>query len=963
MSVPCGRLRGMRSSREVRTGNVGASEVTAALERLDWGVADNSRADVGTDLLAMPHNARGDELCLLVGVQVKTRGVGEGPGKYFREPVKDRATGCTTGWWFRDRDRRHIDAWLRFDVPYLLVLHDANTSTSYWAHVKADSVVPAGLRGAKIFVPAEQTIDLDHRDQLVAVAASQRSRVEWEGSAWRGPGSLAPALLLRHALIVPRLVAPHPNLRPDDTLTPEQALALLVRVQIGDVWERLGVEPLADDPPSVLDRPGWRWQLVRALLHRLAEGDVDQLLDAVDAATDPAEYAAATVLAAATLVEEGNAADADRLLAKALESDHIDPIDHAWLSLQRARSLSELGRVDDARDHAADAQSIRTAYPDDLTASAIGGVGAMTIYRLTQQTSKGFSEAITGLDTTAVWWRTLDLSGGLQVAARENFRTWARDTASVWSSRDAAHDDLLAASLMASYLGDQGAFRALSALFAREELMRLGRDSDPEEARSALTNLRLAGDHKGIKLATRRLVSDGPALAVRRAASMIDLDKTTRTAAHASLVLLRAAGDVLAQPDADRMCHWLLATLDDPSEFRARTRPSYRVMAEIVDTLAGVVASASEAVQRKVAEHLANLSSQQDPTLPARWSRVARAISRSSWDPDTAARFGRAASSHHPDLAVVAHEVAARFNPGGRATLVELISQGSQEALSAFGDVRELPAETVSVYIDRLAASCVEIRDRAKKGSRVEGEDAARDLAMFNVWHADLARWDPLLELLDDPHVWPDDKNGALRLLARIADQLPHDRRISLIQLADRLLLLTPPHALTLMGGDKDTHGAALDLAYTLADPSEPVPRQRRAHLLRLLCGDVHDRRSAAYVSRHVIEASGAGLLVALVQDEHPRVRAEAAVALLIRAREEADGLAQIALEQALEDPGTLVGLALTAALSHPEDPTDPLRRREILRRLADHPSSKVRARVAVMMSTDVDGGTDVALP
>lgn len=81
----------------------------------------------------MARDERGVELCLLVSVQVKTRGVGEAPGKYFSEPMTDPDTGAVRGWCFRDDDRRHVDSWLRNEIPHLLVLHDANMSVSYYS--------------------------------------------------------------------------------------------------------------------------------------------------------------------------------------------------------------------------------------------------------------------------------------------------------------------------------------------------------------------------------------------------------------------------------------------------------------------------------------------------------------------------------------------------------------------------------------------------------------------------------------------------------------------------------------------------------------------------------------------------------------------------------------------------------------------------------------------------------------
>jgi hypothetical protein len=69
------------------------------------------------------------------------------------------------------------------------VLYDLDARTAYWVHVTADTVVPTGI-GAKILVPLTNTVDEGHRQALLDVAASQRPRIELEGTAW---GGIAPS--------------------------------------------------------------------------------------------------------------------------------------------------------------------------------------------------------------------------------------------------------------------------------------------------------------------------------------------------------------------------------------------------------------------------------------------------------------------------------------------------------------------------------------------------------------------------------------------------------------------------------------------------------------------------------------------------------------------------------------------------------------------------------------------------
>jgi len=135
---------------------------------------------------------------------------------------------------------------MRHGLPHLLVLHDLDTRISYWVHVTAKAVQPTG-QGAKILVPANQTIDPEHLDALLAVAATQKQAIPLEGSAWAaGTGTIAPAHRLRHALLVPRLVAPHRNVGAAQAIGPEEAVALIVNGFVRDVLQQLPMEFMAE---------------------------------------------------------------------------------------------------------------------------------------------------------------------------------------------------------------------------------------------------------------------------------------------------------------------------------------------------------------------------------------------------------------------------------------------------------------------------------------------------------------------------------------------------------------------------------------------------------------------------------------------------------------------------------------------------------------------------------------------
>jgi hypothetical protein len=223
---------------------------------------------------------------LIVGAQVKSG------SSYFQEPAHER--GELVGWWFRDHEREHIDYWLGHSLPVLIILRDLESRVSYWTHVTGDAVLPAG-KGAKILVPVQNMLDADHRDQLLAVAGARQPGVQWEGSVWKAGHAIGQAGRLRHALIVPRLVAPHPNASREDTLEVEQAVAMLVQARLFDLQARLGGRGATREFLESASRSDdWRWRFFVAMYDRAVNDKLDPLLERVHGAPKPELAACAT---------------------------------------------------------------------------------------------------------------------------------------------------------------------------------------------------------------------------------------------------------------------------------------------------------------------------------------------------------------------------------------------------------------------------------------------------------------------------------------------------------------------------------------------------------------------------------------------------------------------------------------------------------------------------------------------
>lgn len=917
------------------------SEVTAAFERLGWGVVENARHDLGTDLITLARDARLFDLGLPVGVQVKAG------DSYFHELARN-SDDALLGWWYRDSDRSHVDAWVRHGMPHLLVLHDLGTRTSYWMHVTADAVVSTG-KGAKVLVPVANTVDEEHRDALLAVAAVTRPRLAWEGSAWTGAGALPPRELLRHALVVPRLVAPHPNAGHSGALTPEQAVALLVQARVRDLAafaDKHADVPALDEART---SPKWLWRFLGALGHRVTTGEVDVLLEVVNDAPDPATRAAATVTATAGLVEDGRADEAIELLEAALDRDEADPVDHAWLSVHHARACADIGRLDEARAAAVDVQKIRTTHPDDVTATALAGVAAVLLFETSAWGDQDLEGTIKGGDTAAAWWRAQTVSHALGAMASRTFKAWARDTAVTMGGADVPNDQLVAASLTANHAGDHGGWQHLSGQLGQNTLLQLDRHADPEEARRGLTTLRLAGAKDALKLAVRRLAADGPAAAVTLAAADVRLETSTRTTGPTNLALLQHGGDLLDEATADRSVTWLLAALNDSSAFTARTTPSYLLAPQLVDTLAGVLPAASPDLQRAVLDHLVELPAQEDQMTATSWARVLNALPDDAWDQEAALRTGQQAEAHHWALRLALLGVEARFDPAAEADLLEEARSGSLDALAALGDVRKLPSEVVASLIHRLAELVdQQLRDAQGRDGRARsygfgGHDYSQDLALLNVWHPTAANWDPLLDLLEDDAVVAEHKRGAFHLLAVLADRFPDKLRGRLEAIAVTVAKQPPDERMFPFGNKVDARGPAANLAAALGALD---PEQAAGRLLDLLAGDADHRQWGAWLAKSLGRAEDTGVLVSLTQDAEPAVRAAAAGALASLVTIGRGGpLATEALQRCLADPGTRVPASIARTLA--AGPARSSAAEEALTHLHGHASARVRALAA----------------
>jgi hypothetical protein len=869
----------------------------ANFELLGWGAVENTTHDVGTDLFLMARDARRFDLGLLVGAQVKSG------SSYFRSPAYDES-GTLIGWWFPS-DQDHFDAWLSHSIPHVIVLQSLETRVSYWAHITQQAVVSTG-RNSKILVPVDQVVDEAHREALLAVATSQRPAVSWEGSAWTGAKQLAQADVLRYAMVVPRLVAPHPNAGFAE-VTPEECLAMVVLVRLEELREGRTLDP-ATVPTMVAAKasPEWRWQLVVALHTYLENGDPSPLVPLARAAVDAADVAAGAVTATAALLECGRAADALELLEEVIDRDVVSPVDHAWLQAQLARAYADAGRLLEARNLALEVQTLRSEFPHDASATAIAGAAAQLVFTLSDFDDTDLARVITASDSTATWWRTQVLAWGLGHESDQRFVAWAGGHAS-----GRGLNELRAASLMSGFTGDQGGWRRAISLVGRHRLLLTTAASPTEEVAGHLRLLRLAGDERNLKAATAHVQSDGPAAAATTVAHQIDLTMSTRTTAHADLAFLAAAGDVVAEVDADRHMAWALATLDQPEAYVDRLKPTFLMEHAVLQLVRSLLRAAGVQTRRAVIEHVLSLPAEQDQLTANGWASVVRAVPLGDWTAEDAHRAADRAGAHHWELEYALLEVAAPYEMEVTTRLLAEAAQGNFKAFDALGDVRDLPTASASALATVAVQRIVDQREQVRVGGGygMGGTDWAWWLTAINVCHPTEGDWPALIEHLNDSSAHPDHLTGAVGLLAAHARELSPERIAELLPAVDQLLhRRSHPWRTTNLEAIAKWASLRLQICAGQADD---------AQLYGLLAGTPTDRETAALLIGLREDASQLPTLAALAFDTSPIARSGAAEALGLWAAHDVGGdHVHTLVTELLRDAGTRTARGVVSGLS-----------------------------------------------
>ena len=763
----------MRASKNEAKGMSGESYVTAKLEEFGFGVAQNNRHDLGTDLLVFVRDQRGFDLGGLMGVQVKNW------PSLVKKPSVDNGR---EGWWFPE-SADHFNYWLDFPIPHLMVLFDDAAKESYWVHITEDAVQSTG-KGKKIFIPRENVLNKESIPSLIKIALSKLPQPSWEGSILEGASEIPNEVRLRYALIAPRLIAPHPNLTVSD-ISSVEAIALLSLTRIDEVTVRYKeVQELLDPEKSAKsDDPLWR--LYSALFEWVVNKQVDSVLNFPSADTEADIAAAVEVIKATVLSEKHLPQRACKELRDALTRDDYSPVDYAWLQLHLARNLIEIGEFDRAQGLALEVSLIGQIEYKDPSARYLAGVAMDFVFQLHSRVQRmGFeaeeqnlTKAIKARDTAASWWRTQIVVSGLSDFVEKTYLQWSdNDDITIWKAYDAVVLRMRSASLIAGFAADTNNWRYAVVLLARYFLVF---STDTNELVYALNLLRIAGAKNELKLAASHFLRFGPIEPLVQVVNKLSLDDSTRISLRCDFALIEKCASILDTNSVDKYALWLLQEIENPS--KTYVFGSYHwYVSKAIEVLANIYDTCSSEVMVKIHDHLITMPGVEDDLCADAYSKLIASIVEDDiakgkvWDSGKLAKLAARGDNDETNLKKAIERLVSTYDSEIREGLLERIEAGDIDALASWGNLADLPKSAVQGMLGNLSNKIETIIKNAHSGASIVGAfDKLSVLIKLNISHPDYANWQPCLKMIHDQRVAPNDLVLGIKVMINGYQKIP----------------------------------------------------------------------------------------------------------------------------------------------------------------------------------------------
>lgn len=936
-----------RTSPSAQTGGAALDEVAANFARIGWGPARNPEPyDLGTDLWIQVRDRENEDRGILVGAQVK------GGASYFSEAANDDG-GTPTGWWFR-ADAARFDYWSSHAVPHLIVLHDLDTRTSYWAHATPNAVERTGTQ-CKILVPRDQTVSDNSFDELLAVAVSQRAARLFAPSVWNARAAgISEQRRWRHALLVPRAIAPHPNRGLAIELEPEEAAALVVtghESRWSHIADHVDAVPNQDEARA---HDQWSWRFAAALAPAL-DGELDTVVELLSMAPGSSEAAAATIVLACQLAAcDEHVAALTHLTTTAARQD-LAPVDKAWLLIQIARFRAETGDVEGAVQQGSLALQALADDASDVTAAALIASAGRLVWTFSDWTDESLENVVTRGDTPAVWWRSHERGDAYEEYFKASFSNWSAAEGFSFSVVDQEVRGLLSAATTADFSGDHGTWCSDSKALGRLYAMRAHTAGDGASLRASLDLLRRVGDDGGVQAVLRRIVQSGPLEVVPTTAPGSDEAWWTRTAARSNFRLWESGADLLTANSRAAAIEFCIGALRDPKHvLLARARPRFHLHSIVLPTLASLLRG-SEPTAHSAVEKLARdlLTENLDVdvirhelravVLALDWGLV-EASQRDAW-------LNLASSRPDDELAgIVIGALAEVGHDPAQSVLVDHASGGAWQFVARVRQLEELTSEARTELARLVEARLDEMVTDAEAGTW--GIGMSIDFGALAVRIAasvqDEGLWSAVQRLVTCPVATAEQKSGACTALAFHVDDVPAFVKTTLAnKIADVLATRRELFFADLTSDSMDFATFRLRLALGLAR-DDAVTQE----IVVLLTSVVPEHRIHAAALIGLCRPAGFSVaLTTLLGDAQDKVRREAAFAIgMLASGNEPEGLALALAISLCGVPGRSLPHAVLAGIDQGLNGTIDPELRSAIERLGDHPSALIRERsVAVI--------------
>jgi hypothetical protein len=775
----------MPVSSKQQSGDLGEARVGTAFLEIGWAPPVKVPRDIGDDLITFArtgipkvgadHSSAGKntdlfDLSAPVFVQVKSSET------KYRRPTSSHEN--RKGWWFYETNSDHFDHWLRFDLPYLLVLHDEESKESYWAHVHHDNII-ATDNGRKIFVPLDQRIDEASAVGLSEVAVSARAAAF--AQVYNASAALTPSQRLRHALITPYLMLPSSGM--PRKLTYDQVVAMLLLDRQSDITYAIHVDA-CPDPATWKTHKGWGWQFAQALSTVINGGDsvaLDRL--AKKASTKYERDACKVASGCVAYIEQRPTAALNRFQA----DRYSKPVDRAWLQTHRAHTLLETGDTTGATEAAQSALLCLQAQAGDYSAAVIRAEATAVLYTATvdlyavpsdqerarQQAALGVARA--AQINVGSLSRAESVGDALAADLEGRFRSWSGESIrSFGQRRSTAHTQLIADAWNAALSAAWSSWRHVTRQAAQ---VTFTTSTDIDDLDDALTAIARAGAKMEAKAAANRVWLNGPVEALQRNVSTIAGSKWSLRTEGPTMEILAAGGDLLTAGQADATIHRILKLLVNEGPIRRTAGGWTDRWSEVDKALARLLYAATgtghEACAALVIEQFRTPDSRADVVV-----RIASALRLSELSESTKTRLVEVAQIHNDYYQKVLLELLAIDIPGATDILHELAAGGDANAARALLVVGQHTAENWRM-LGKQSASAVQeaVRNATGNGQSTTFAIGAlphlRDLAQAAFHSGNARHWKVVTDALAAGVLPGEQMDKCIQFLASKYNELP----------------------------------------------------------------------------------------------------------------------------------------------------------------------------------------------